>query len=178
VLSWPIRYREPNGQLHSSCFLGYGVTCAYMLSAFFLVGFFKDADSHVAPPPYPGTAVSASDETLICRMVWDDESIAATLTALEGGGIRVRLGRLWHGTASIPVTLHKTTSTRWLTDLFLGLGPCLRGCCTSGGELLFGEAGLSVEPPQERIARVGLNGRSLFSKRPLSRQIAGRSSYP
>jgi len=55
-----------------------------MLSAFFLVGFFKDADSHVAPPPYPGTAVSASDETLICRMVWDDESIAATLTALEG----------------------------------------------------------------------------------------------
>ncbi len=149
-----------------------------MLSAFFLVGFFKDADSHVAPPPYPGTAVGASDETLICRMVWDDESIAATLTALEGGGIRVRLGRLWHGTASIPVTLHKTTSTRWLTDLFLGLGPCLRGCCTSGGELLFGEAGLSVEPPQERIARVGLNGRSLFSKRPLSRQIAGRSSYP
>ncbi len=162
VLSWPIRYREPNGQLHSSCFLGYGVTGAYMLSAFFLVGFF----------------IGASDETLICRMVWDDESIAATLTALEGGGIRVRLGRLWHGTASIPVTLHKTTSTRWLTDLFLGLGPCLRGCCTSGGELLFGEAGLSVEPPQERIARVGLNGRSLFSKRPLSRQIAGRSSYP
>src|SRR5207248_6077980 len=103
-------------------FLGYGVTCAYMLSAFFLVGCFKDADSHVAPPPYPGTAVSASDETLICRMVWDDESIAATLTALEGGGIRVRLGRLWHGTASIPVTLHKTTSTRWLTGLFLGLG--------------------------------------------------------
>src|SRR2546428_8916380 len=47
-------------------------------------GFFKDADSHVAPPPYPGTAVGASDETLICRMVWDDESIAATLTAPEG----------------------------------------------------------------------------------------------
>ena len=34
-------------------------------------GFFKDADSHVAPPFYPGTAVGASDETVICRMVWD-----------------------------------------------------------------------------------------------------------
>ena len=135
-------------------------------------GFFKDADSHVAPPSDLGTAVGAGDKTVICRMVWDDESIAATLTAPEGGVVRVRLGRLWHGTASIPVTLHKTTSTRWLTDLFLGLGPCLRGCCTSGGELLFGEAGLSVEPPQERIARVGLNGRSLFSKRHLSRRIA------
>jgi len=56
-----------------------------MLSAFFLVGFFKDADSHVAPPPYPCTAVGASDETLICRIVLDDESIAATLTTLEGG---------------------------------------------------------------------------------------------
>jgi hypothetical protein len=42
-------------------------------------GFFKDADSHIAPPSYPGTAVGASDELVICRMVWDDESIAATL---------------------------------------------------------------------------------------------------
>src|SRR6266571_1461051 len=44
-------------------------------------GFFKDADSNVAPAPYLGTAVCASDQTVICRMVWDDESIAATLTA-------------------------------------------------------------------------------------------------
>ena len=74
-----------------------------MLSAFFLVGFFKDADSHVAPPSYPGTAVGASDETVICRMVWDDESIAATLTAPERGSVRVRLDQLRHDTASILV---------------------------------------------------------------------------
>ena len=66
-------------------------------------GFFKDADSHVAPPSYPGTAVGASDETVICRMVWDDESIAATLTASEWGSVRVRLNRLRHDTASILV---------------------------------------------------------------------------
>ena len=66
-------------------------------------GFFKDADSHVAPPSYPGTAVGASDETVICRMVWDDESIAATLTAPERGSVRVRLDRLRHDTASILV---------------------------------------------------------------------------
>ena len=66
-------------------------------------GFFEDADSHVAPPSYPGTAVGASDETVICRMVWDDESIAATLTAPERGSVRVRLNRLRHDTASILV---------------------------------------------------------------------------
>ena len=47
-------------------------------------GFFKDADSHVAPPSDLGTAVGAGDKTVICRMVWDDESIAATLTVPEG----------------------------------------------------------------------------------------------
>jgi len=41
--------------------------------------FFKDADSNVAPPPYLGTAVGAGYETVICRMVWDDEFIAAAL---------------------------------------------------------------------------------------------------
>ena len=76
-------------------------------------GFFKDADSHVAPPPYPGTAVGASDETLICRMVWDDESIAATLTAPEGAGVRVRLDRLRHDTASILVS-RTTAGEEWL----------------------------------------------------------------
>jgi len=66
-------------------------------------GFFKDADSNVAPPSYPGTAVGASDETVISRMVWDDESIAATLMAPERGSVRVRLDRLRHDTASILV---------------------------------------------------------------------------
>src|SRR6266571_3101921 len=61
--------------------LGFPSWRAFLLS----FGFFKDADSNIAPAPYPGTAVGASDETLICRMVWDDESIAAALRASEGG---------------------------------------------------------------------------------------------
>jgi len=47
--------------------------------------FFKDTDSNVAPPPYLGTAVAASDETFIGRMIWNDEFIAAALGASEGG---------------------------------------------------------------------------------------------
>jgi hypothetical protein len=47
-------------------------------------GVFKDADSHVAPPPYPGTAVGAGDNALIRRMGRDSDSIAAALTAPEG----------------------------------------------------------------------------------------------
>ena len=47
-------------------------------------GFFKDADSNVAPPSDLGTAVGAGDNALIGRMGRDDESIAATLTAPEG----------------------------------------------------------------------------------------------
>jgi hypothetical protein len=54
--------------------------CTFPLS----FGFFKDADSHVAPPSYPGTAVGAGDKAVIGRMVWDDEFIAATLRASEG----------------------------------------------------------------------------------------------
>jgi len=60
-------------------------------------GFFKDADSHVAPPSYPGTAVGAGDQAVTCRMIWDDEFVAATLRASEGesGMARaVRSGRL------------------------------------------------------------------------------------
>jgi len=66
-------------------------------------GFFKDADSNVAPAPYSRTAVGAFDETVICRMVWNDESGAATLTAPERGSVRVRLDWLRHDTASILV---------------------------------------------------------------------------
>ena len=47
-------------------------------------GFFKDADSHVAPPSYPGTAVGAGDKAVTGRMIWDDEFIAAALGASEG----------------------------------------------------------------------------------------------
>src|SRR5438874_13830090 len=50
----------------------------------FPVGFFKDADSHVAPPSDLGTAVGAGDNALIGRMGRDDESIAATLAHLSG----------------------------------------------------------------------------------------------
>src|SRR5438477_6757662 len=52
--------------------------------AFYFFGFFKDADSNVAPPSYLGTAAGAGYETVICRMLWDDEFIAATLMANEG----------------------------------------------------------------------------------------------
>ena len=75
---------------------------------------------HVAPPSYPGTAVGASDETVICRMVWDDESIAATLTAPERGSVRVRLDRLRHDTASILVG-RTTTGEEWLNGASLFL---------------------------------------------------------
>src|SRR5439155_15009169 len=66
-------------------------------------GFFKDADSHVAPPPDLGTAVGAGDNALIRRMGRDGESIAAALTAFERGSVRIRLDRLRHDTASILV---------------------------------------------------------------------------
>jgi len=53
--------------------------------AFYLFGFFKDADSNVAPPSYLGTALGTSNQTVICRMVWDDESIDAALRTSERG---------------------------------------------------------------------------------------------
>ena len=53
-------------------------------------GFFKDADSHVAPAPYPGTAANAGDEAVVCRMIWDDDFIAAALKAPERS-VHVRL---------------------------------------------------------------------------------------
>ena len=49
------------------------------------VGFFKDTNSNVTPPPYPFAAISAGYETVVCRIVWNDESIAAALGAFEGG---------------------------------------------------------------------------------------------
>jgi hypothetical protein len=66
-------------------------------------GFFKDPDSNFAPSPYLSVAVGASDQAVIGRMIWDDEFIAATLMAPEGGSGRVRLDRLRHDTASILV---------------------------------------------------------------------------
>ena len=69
----------------------------------FPVGFFKNADSHVAPPPDLGTTVGAGDNALIRRMGRDGESIAAALTAFERGSVRIRLDRLRHDTASILV---------------------------------------------------------------------------
>ena len=55
----------------------------------FPVGFFKDADSHVAPPSDLGTAIGAGDNALIGRMGRDGESIAATLAAPERESVRV-----------------------------------------------------------------------------------------
>jgi len=66
----------------------------------FRFGGFKDAHSHVTPPSYLGTAARAGDGTVICRMVWDDESIATALTAGKRG-VHVPLDRLSHGIASI-----------------------------------------------------------------------------
>ena len=85
----------------------------------FPVGFFKNADSHVAPPSDLGTAVGAGDNAPIRRMGRDDESIAATLTAPEGAGVRVRLDRLRHDTASILVS--RTTGEEWLNGASLFL---------------------------------------------------------
>src|SRR5213596_2657381 len=79
----------------------------------FPVGFFKDADSHVAPPSDLGTAVGAGDNAPIGRMGRDGESIAATLTAPEGAGVRVRLDWLRHDTASILVS-RTTAGEEWL----------------------------------------------------------------
>jgi hypothetical protein len=57
-----------------------GLACAFAL-----IKFVKDADSHVAPPPYPGTTVCAGDKAVVCRGVWDDEFVTATLRASEWG---------------------------------------------------------------------------------------------
>ncbi len=83
-------------------------------------GFFKDADSHVAPPSDLGTAVGAGDNALIGRMGRNGESIAATLTAPEGAGVRVRLDWLRHDTASILVS-RTTTGEEWLNGASLFL---------------------------------------------------------
>src|SRR2546428_13811381 len=62
----------------------------------FPVGFFKDADSHVAPPSDLGTAVGAGNNAPIGRMGRDGESIAATpaapacVSALIGSGMTLR----------------------------------------------------------------------------------------
>ena len=86
----------------------------------FPVGFFKDADSHVAPPSDLGTAIGAGDNALIGRMGRDGESIAATLTAPEGAGVRVRLDWLRHDTASILVS-RTTAGEEWLNGASLFL---------------------------------------------------------
>ena len=85
----------------------------------FPVGFFKNADSHVAPPSDLGTAVGAGDNALIRRMGRDGESIAATLAAPERESVRVRLDRLRHDTASILVG--RTTGEEWLNGASLFL---------------------------------------------------------
>src|SRR5438128_6869346 len=86
----------------------------------FPVGFFKDADSHVAPPSDLGTAIGAGDNALIGRMGRDGESIAATLAASERESVRVRLDRLRHDTASILVG-RTTTGEEWLNGASLFL---------------------------------------------------------
>ena len=75
-------------------------------------GFFKNADSLVAPPSDLGTAIGAGDNALIGRVGRDGESIAATLAAPERESVRVRLDRLRHDTASILVG--RTTGEEWL----------------------------------------------------------------
>jgi hypothetical protein len=69
--------------------------------AFFLFGFFEDADSHVAPRPNPGIAVGAGYETVICRMVGHDEFIAAALRASEGSVRHGACRPFWPASANL-----------------------------------------------------------------------------
>src|SRR5262249_58293516 len=64
---------------------GSGSAALGLAFALFLFSFFKDSDSKIAPSPYRGTTGSTGDEAVVCRMVGDYESIAAALTASEGG---------------------------------------------------------------------------------------------
>ncbi len=81
--------------------------CSFPLS----FDFFKDADSNVAPPPYLGTAVGAGYETVICRMVWDDEFIAAALKASEGSVRHGACRPFWLAFANL-VSLGRTIMRR------------------------------------------------------------------
>src|SRR6266705_1521007 len=91
-------------------------------------GFFKDAHSHVAPPPYPCTAVGASDQAVIGRMIWDDESIAAALGASEGG---VR-----HG-ACRPFWLAIANRPAWVARLCAGKDGSQARCAEAVRSLAF-----------------------------------------
>jgi hypothetical protein len=62
-----------------------GCTAPGFVCAFFLFNFVKEADSYVAPPPYPGTTICAGDKAVVGHGVWDDEFIAATPRASEWG---------------------------------------------------------------------------------------------
>jgi len=96
--------------------------------------FFKDADSNVAPPPYLGTAVGAGYETVICRMVWDDEFIAAALRASEGS--------LWHG-ACRPFWLahaNRLVSPAWVARLCARTDGSQAGCAEAVRSLAFADA--------------------------------------
>ena len=93
-------------------------------------GFFKDADSHVAPPSDLGIAVGAGDNAPIGRMGRDGESIAATLAAPERESVRVRVDRL-NDTASILVG--RTTGEEWLNGASLFLKRPLSSNFLCGG---------------------------------------------
>ena len=81
--------------------------CTFPLS----FGFFKDADSNVAPQSYLGTAVGASDQAVIGRMIWDDEFIAAALGASEGGVRHGACRSFWLAFANL-VSLGRTIMRR------------------------------------------------------------------
>jgi len=62
--------------------------CLRASCGFLLIGFFKQADANFSPGAYRFTTAGAPDETVIGRVVRDDEFIAAAITTSERGGFR------------------------------------------------------------------------------------------
>src|SRR6266581_7290073 len=78
-----------------------GRTALGFACAFYLFGFFEDADSHLAPRRYRRTTVGAGNETLVCRTIWDYEFIASTLRASEWGVRHGACSPFWSALANL-----------------------------------------------------------------------------
>ena len=101
--------------------------CTFPLS----FGFLKDADSNVAPQSYLGTAVGASDQAVIGRMIWDDEFIAAALGASEGGVRHGACRPFWLAIAD------RLVSPAWVARLCAGKDGSQAGCVEAVRSLAF-----------------------------------------
>ncbi len=79
---------SPHRISNSGCFVGVRAS-----GGFLLFGFFKHADANLAPGAYRFTAVSAPDETVIGRVVRDDEFVVTAIATPEGTGPGMVLAR-------------------------------------------------------------------------------------